>query len=222
MFFIIFKHFNTKYNLNKIKFNDESNIKKLLNYFTFTDNNKCIDYFKKLFNCTHITNNIYIKNETILYINFKTQLNEFDFHTANNYFHEHKLKTVIFISNTQDDTFQILLNNSPNKYHCFNINQIYQIIKDKQIFPIDFSNTTLKNKKIYYLKIKIASNLTQKYFFRFLFSGLSLILISFFIPFSIYYLFFGTILIILSIICLFNKNKTLINQKESLASLIDK
>jgi len=128
-------------------------------------------------------------------------------------------KNLIFISEKYDNEFKDLIESSNKNFSIFDTQELYKLMKLKNEFPIPLEETkTFKQKS----KIKILtfiSTLTKHHFKDYLFSGLSLLAFSFFIPFSIYYAIFGTLLITLSIICLFNSKSNSSKQINNLSSL---
>lgn len=222
MFFTIFKKENSKYNLNKLKFQDQKLANLQLSFLIYSSDKINNDYFCKLLNCTHITNNIFENKQTYFYINLKTELNDFDFHFANNFYETTlKSKSLVFIYNKINDSFKNLILNAPTKFEIFDFNNLFLFMKEKQLYPssINIKNSRLKKLKLF--KEKTLSSLTKKHFFKFFFSGISLLFISIFIPFSFYYMIFGTILLIFAIACLFCKHSPLKNNS-SLKNFIDK
>lgn len=198
-------HFNKKYNLTKIKFIEQKNASNYIKYFTYS--NKCDDkiYFEKLFEANYISNNIYKNNNAIFYINLKTKLTDEHFNIINNFYIKNNQSTpFIIIANNISEEFINLIENSPQKYYIENFNTLYNLMKTKNYFPTNLSY----NKKINYFKrfyISSKKSINNHNFLKFLLSGVSLILISIYIPFSSYYMIFGSIFLILAIISLFNK-----------------
>ena len=82
-------------------------------------------------------------------------------------------------------------------------------MKNKNLYPVDITIEQTKNKITPKLLIKKSKNILEKIKFKNTFiSGMSLIILSVFVPFSLYYLITGTILLILSLASLIRtKNK---------------
>lgn len=223
MFFVIFKTLSKKYNLEKLKLRDQKSAEKYLHYFTYSSESLIKNYFEKLFNCHYIDNNLYKNKNLLLYINLKTKLTEDDFHIANNFYHSQNNKLpLIFICKNQSDDFANLIKNSPAEYIVFYMQDLFLVMKEKNLYPTEIDVKNIKLNKFKEFKNQALTTLTKNHFFKFIFSGISLILLSMFFPYSRYYLFLGTILIILSIACLFNKNTQETNTQKSLSSIIEK
>ncbi len=220
LFFGIFKYNNNKYNLSNIKIKDSNNAKKYLEYFKYTsEENNCI-YFENLLNAKRISNNIYKNNKAYFYINLKTKLTDIDFLYINNfYLVNDKILPFIIVNANSTDEFFNLINNSPVKYYLTDYTQFYSLMKAKNFFPTTLANDKFKKLKTF--KINSIKSLNRRNYFKFLISGITLIILSIYIPFSSYYIIFGTFFLILSIICLFNKQKTQ-NDNFDLNSVIEK
>lgn len=224
LFFVIFKHIKNKYNINKLKLSDKKNADNYLLYLTYSTDENNIDFFNKLLKTNHIESNILKNENAYFFINLKSALSANDFHIANNFYQKtNKSIPLIFICTTKTQEFDNLTSNSPISYKIFSYYELYLIMKQYGIFPTDLVIKKNNFSKLKMFKNKSIKSLTKNNFFKFLLSGLSLILISIFIPYSYYYLIFGTVLLIFSIICLFNKNsKNLLNNKCELISYTKK
>ena len=220
LFFVIFKHFNNKFNLNKIKLFEEKTASQYLNFLTYTSQDFDINYYSNLLSSKHIIDNIYENDKTYFYINLKTTLNDFAFKFINDFYASNKNKPFIIINKSCSDDFLNLINNSPVKYILINYLELYNLMKIKNYFPakLEKQNRFYKLNKF---KLKSKQSLNSKNFFKFFISGICLILFSIFIPFAKYYMFFGSFLLILSIISLFNKISSK-NDKFDLVSIIKK
>ena len=89
-----------------------------------------------------------------------------------------------------------------------NSNIILELMHKKNLYPIpkqEIKKIKFNKKLVEITKSKL-SNITKSHFKEFLFSGLSLLLLSLVIPFSSHYLIIGTILLTISIISLFRKD----------------
>lgn len=220
VFFVIFKHFNNKHSLSKIKLFEQKDAALYLKFLTYTSEDFDIKFYSNLLNANYINNNIYENNEVYFYINLKTKLNDKDFKFINEFFTKNDNKPFIIIKNNCFDEFITLLKNSPNKLILIDYIQLYNLMKTKNYFP-----TKLEKQEHFFkfknFKLKSKQSLNSKNFFKFFLSGTSLIILSLFIPFIKYYMFFGSALLIISIICLFNKNKSVDNHFD-LTSVIKK
>lgn len=224
VFIAIFLRQIKKYNLNKLKLKDLKFAENCFSYLTFCKENEYIDFFKNLLSCKRITGFIFENTKFIFYINLKTTLSEKDFFIANEYYLLNtKNKTLLFIQSNYDEQFLKLMQSSPHKFLIYNKSDLFNIMKSSNTFPIQRTTQAPKQPKLQILKIRLNSSLTKNKFKDFFISGLSLLTISLFIPYSIYYLICGSTLITLSLICLLNKQKTPSSQKqESLLDLIKK
>lgn len=215
-FVIIFKYFIKNYNLNELSFKESSHLENCLNSLKFSSSKNLTDYFEKLLNIKNIGFNYFENEQSLFFINIKRPISTNDFFDALDKSYDHK-KPVIFICEKYDDGFKNLLNCSKFNFEIFTFSQVYEIMKTKNFFPEKFDNITFK------LKVKQKFNnfilgITKKHFKDYLFSGLSLLALSFFIPYSFYYSIVGILLLIISMICLFKRN---INPKLSKLSLSD-
>lgn len=205
LFIGLFVYFNKKYNLNKIKLFEQKNALNYIKFFTYSNTFDDKIYFEKLLEAKYISHNIYQNDNAIFYINLKSKLTDEHFNLINNF----KIKNnqdipFIIIANNISEEFMNLIQNSPQKYYIENFNKLYSLMKSKNFFPTTFSS---KQKTNFFKRFYSSSKKTinSHNFFRFLLSGISLILISIYIPFSSYYMIFGSIFLILAIISLFNK-----------------
>ena len=168
---------------------------------------------------------MYTNNNNYFYINLQRHLTDNDFLIANQFYLEtDKNLPLIFISIGFTQEFNNLLSISTNNYKTYESVDVYNLMKIKNMYPPNIKNFNEDNFKIKLnkTKTKFLNSLTKNKFKNFFLSGLSLIFISIFIPYSIYYQIFGTIFLILSIICLFDKSKNLKTDKLTLDSLIKK
>ena len=130
-----------------------------------------------------------------------------DFVYANNFYLETDKKLPLcFIAESLSDEFIELAKESPIKYSIFFADDLFSIMKSKKIFPKDIKID--ENQKKYFFKskkIKFIESLSKARFKDFFFTGLSLIVISIIVPYTLYYLISGTILLIFSFLCLIIK-----------------
>ena len=174
------------------------------------DTNNYILYFEKLLNCNHISSFVFKFNDLFLYINLQNELSNKDFISAVDVFLEHKTcdSKLFFIYAKKNKSFDDAVMFSDQKCQVFDHSVLVKIMKENNFYPIKKNeNQKIKfsQKAKYYIKTK-TSGLTQNHFKEIFFSGLSLLFLSFVVPFSKYYLIMGSILLTLSIISLFRKN----------------
>lgn len=225
LFFVVFLHGLKKHTFLKIKNKELKFFENCLLHLKFCSLIDYISFLEKLLNIKHIQGYMFENKQNYFYINLKSELNTDSFFSANNFFLTHNInKNLHFISSETSESFCNLLSSSPIKFQHHSSNELFEIMKNNNLYPI--KNIPANSSKYINLKKykdKILGVLNKSKFKDFFFSGLSLLLISFFIPYSYYYLFFGTILITLSVICLFRKNKQQINSStKSLSEIIKK
>lgn len=209
IFFIIFfshtRNKSKKILKSKSEKNYYDNILKILKFQGIKENS---NFFTKLFLCSYLGENLYKNENCIFYINFQNELSSYDFIIANNYYTQtEKNVPLIFLSEKTSDEFQKLLNISPIKYHYFSYVDLIKIMKERKCFPINNQITIQKNnkisiKKIFYKGKEILFKVNFKECF---FSGISLVILSIFIPYSLYYLIFGTTLLFLAFFSILTK-----------------
>jgi len=217
LFIILFKHSLKKHNILTLKNKDLKFAEKCFEELLFTNQKSTISYFEKLLNASHIKNNIFSNEKSYFYVNVKLPLTNIDFVIANEFYLENdKGKPLIFICKNTDKSFDDLNNSSPISFNTYTSIELFSLMKETNIFPIDINTNKKSTLNIKKLRNKFSTSLNRKQFKNFLISGLSLIILSIFIPYSYYYLFFGSLLLIFSIICLFNKNNKIEPIKEEL------
>lgn len=212
-----------KYNLSKTSLNDKKNSSFYKNFLIYCLDETSYKFYENLLSSKHLFGNIYESDNLLYYINIKSELTANDFNIANNICLT-KNKPLIFISENMADSFKSLITNSPTQFYFYGFNDIFQIMKERQIFPTDIKKSKDNTLKTFSIKLKnnAFKSLTKNKFKDFSLSGISLVLFSFFIPYSFLYLITGSFLLVLSIICLFNKNKNINASKEPLTSIIKK
>lgn len=219
LFYFIFLHFLKKHKLAKIKNSDIKKLEIILTNLAFSTNKKYNNFFERLLNAKHIDGYIFANEKSYFYINTKTALDATDFLIANNYYKSTKSNIPLcFIGSNFSESFNNMVNSSPTKYLCFKSSDLLSVIKNSNTLNDYYvsNNTSLKLK----IKSKIPLILSRKNFKSYFFSGLSLITFSLFIPYSIYYLVIGTLLLILSLLTLFSKKQIQNNSNTSLSDLI--
>lgn len=225
LFFVIFKYMLKKYKINNLKNKELKESEKVFLTLKYMDDKSLANYFEKLMNAKQIAPQIYEHNDLYFYIEPRLPLSETDFLQANNFVQSaDKQKPLCFVSKTTSNEFLSLLENSPVKYELYTEIDLYTLIKETKIYPFEFApQTSGKKQKLSNIKNKIINSLTKNHFKDFFISGLSLIVLSIFIPFSKYYMIFGSILLVLSVASLFIKNKNPTNTpKNSLSNLTQK
>ncbi|MBQ8424690.1 MAG: hypothetical protein IJX17_01555, partial [Clostridia bacterium] len=135
------------------------------------------------------------------------KLNCYDFIVSNNfYLLTQKLKSLYFLCDNYSDEFKNLLDNSPIKYKVFLYNDIFEIMKEKELYPITTQLSKNKNTYLKNIKLNLIKMLNGVKFRDCFFSGIALCFLSIIVPFSLYYLIMGSIFLILSIISLIYKS----------------
>ena len=225
LFTVIFLQNLKKYHKNTSTKNESVFLKKCLQHFKFEQTKTINCFIEKLLNCTQISNNIFKNEDYAFYINLKHEISSTDFLIANDYALENNLNSKLaFICDEQSTSFKQCLSESPIKYLVFDFKDLFEIMKIKNLFPIEknFKKVTfsdiIKSKKISFIE-----SLSKQNFKKYFLSGLSLLFLSTFIPYSFYYILSGTILLIFSIICLLSKNKIQTKKETiSLSNIIKK
>ncbi len=219
-FVAIFKFFVRKFHLKNISLKEQKRLNLCLNFFKFSPIKETQNFLKNLLNASQ-KNDLFFENENyIFYINFRFSLSEKDFFSAFDYYNLSQLKELIFVCEKCDEDFKKLLQFYNNKFYLFNFVDFYELMKFKNNFPTKFEvslpfSQRLKNK----LK-SLTSSINRKHFKNYFFSGLSLLALSFFLPFTFYYSIFGSLLLILSIACLLKSSSEKISNNKNF-SLID-
>lgn len=220
LFVIIFKHALKKHKLQNLKNKDLKLAGKCFDTLKYVDSDEYIKYFEKLLNVTFIKNKIFKNNKLYFYIETRHELDEEDFIFANNFFLKTNKLPLCFICESANPKFIKLIENSPIPYEVYTSVDVFNLINAKKIYPFELeNNSNKKTKNIQKFKTKFTQSVTKNHFKDFFFSGISLIILSLIIPYSLYYIIFGTILLILSIISLFNKTKS--NSSLTKTSLVD-
>lgn len=225
LFVVIFNNSLKKYNIKKINIKDIKFSSICFNSLINLNENELKEFYKNLFNVKEVNKNVYTNNNNYFYINLQRYLTDNDFLIANQFYLEtDKNLPLIFIGIGFTQEFNNLLSISTNNYRTYESVDVYNLMKIKNMYPPNIKNFNEDNFKIKLnkTKTKFLNSLTKNKFKNFFLSGLSLIFISIFIPYSIYYQIFGTIFLILSIICLFDKSKISKTDKLTLDSLIKK
>lgn len=226
MFVVIFNYSLKKYNIKKLSIKDIKFASVCFNSLINFSHHELINFYEKLFDAKQISNNIFSNNNIYFYIDLQKHLTDSDFLNANQFYLEtDKSLPLIFVSIGFTEEFNKLLSLSSFNYQTYESADVFNLMKNTNLYPASETQSQPKNIKNTFLKAKtkFIGALTKNKFKNFFLSGLSLILISIFIPYSIYYQIFGTFFLILSIVCLFDKStNNNQNQKTSLTSLIKK
>ena len=207
-----------KYKLSKVSIKDSKLFKNSMLKLKFLSEKESIKSFENLLSSKNITKNIFKNKNSLFYINLNVKMTAIDFVTANNFYLEtDKSLPLCFIFESFSEEFSQLVNESPIKYSIFSSNELFEIMKIKIIYPENIENIEF-SKKYYFKqkKLKFIESLSKARFKDFFFTGLSLVAISIIIPYSLYYLISGTIMLFLSFLCLVlkqNKNKKVLSEK---------
>lgn len=170
--------------------------------------NNSLKYLESLLNSKYIGNNVFENEQSYFYINFYNNLNCYDFIIANNfYLQSNKSKSLHFICDSISEEFNNLIENSPVKYQIFYFNDLFEIMKIKNTYPTNIGINRNKNKiNLKQIKNKMIDIFTKIKFRDTFFSGISLVLLSIIVPYSLYYLIVGSILLLLSFVSIFVKS----------------
>lgn len=172
----------------------------------YFNKNKTNIFYEKLLNAKKIDENIYKNDNCYFYINLKNELSSQDFNKALEFYLEtNKNLNLCFLGKSYSSEFLKLNNSSKFQFILFNEQEIFQAIKMSN-FSFETSKSGNTNFFVKF-KSKFNESLTKSKFKNLFLSGISLVSISLFIPYSIYYLLIGSMLLILSIFCLFSKSK---------------
>lgn len=209
-FIIIFILLLKRNDKKLFKNNHEKFLKDSLQFLIISNNNFYNNFLSSLIKCTHVQNFLFQKGNDFLYINLKTPLSAQDYFQAQELFLEHKKESsnLYFIYNIKDKSFDDVFIFSSLNAKLFASDIILKLMKEKNYFPVikeEKQKLGFKKKLLNYAKSK-SSSITKSHFKEFLFSGLSLVVLSLIAPFSTLYLIIGTILISLSIISIFKKD----------------
>ena len=222
IYFALFKHSLKKFNILFLKNKELKFAEKCFNSLLFSDSKSTIDYFEKLLNAKCIEKNIYKNDYSFFYVNVKSTLSSFDFIKANEFYLESKSDLPLcFLCQNHDTAFSELIAGSAVHYDVYPSNEVYLLMKSQNYYPVLKEEKPNKFAKLKLAKNKALGSLSRKHFKSFFLSGQSLILISIFFPFSSHYLFFGTLLLIFSIVCLFRKTSPDKNFKAELSSYVN-
>ena len=210
IFLCVFLFVSVKnYNKTKITLNENKLLEKCKTALIYSGENFCDEFYKKLLSAIKISSSVYENEKIYFYIKFYSSLDSNDFITANNFFMQNKNnKKLIFLCSEKTEDFTKILKSSPIKYDIFLFEDLFLIMKKKNTYPIENNNANKKTKingeKLKKFLTEILKNIHFKNTFL---TGLSLVVLSVFVPFSLYYLTFGSILLIISFISLFMKAK---------------
>lgn len=211
VFIVVLILFFKLHNKHILKSNNDKFLKECLMFLILCSNDIYHNFICNLFNCKKLDNNFFKLNNNYLYINLKTNLSSSDYFFAQELFLKNKNDSskLFFIYNNKEKSFDDILIYSKLNLEIIYSDCIIKMMEKKDLYPIKKEATkqiTIKNKFKNYIKNK-TSGFNKSHFKEILFSGLSLLFLSLITPFSNYYLIIGTILVCLSIITLFKKNK---------------
>ena len=220
VFFTLFKHFLKKYNLASIKSKELKFADKCFMGLTFSDKKTLVSFFEKLLAAKCISDNIYSNTNSFFYVSIRSPLTSKNFIEANEfYLSQDSGKPLCFLCKTFDTSFSELLSLSEIHYSVFTSSDVFLLMKSKNLYPTIKEEKINRRERLKNAKSKFLSSLSRKHFKKFFLSGLSLIFISMFVPFTSYYTLFGTFLLILSIVCLTKKDIPQANTFNSLNNL---
>lgn len=209
--FIVILLILLKSNNKKIfKNNNEKFLKQCINFLIVSDKKTYSTFLCKLLNCNEIFENMFKLEDNFLYINIKSTMTAKDFFDAQELFFKHKTDNskLYFIYRNKDKDFDELLSLSPFNFSILSFEILTKVMTQKNIYPIENNQPAIKQKRNYlkqFLKSKTTA-ITKSQFKHIFVTSLSLLFLSFIVPFSNYYLIVGTILLIISIISLFRKD----------------
>lgn len=220
LFTCIYLHFTKYHKQSKLSANEAKLFNNTLESLKYSSLKNQSKYFCDLLNATFLNEKFYLNDKYYFYININTTLSANDFYTINNFnLSKNSNKELIILSLSADEDFNNLFNNSPIKFTLFLKDDIFEIIKLSNSF---ISQTAERLPLSTRLK-KLIYSLPSIKFKNLFFPGASLVILSFFIPYSILYLITGSLLLILSAISLFSKNKQPLNHKQvSITDVIKK
>lgn len=108
-------------------------------------------------------------------------------------------KTLIFCSNLSTEAIEFIKDFSM-RIKILDFKELFLLMKKVSIFPP--VNDRIKEKKKNY-KLILKQIFSKKYSGKFFYSGITMLIFSFFVFFPVYYLVIGTILCILGLVCRF-------------------
>jgi len=218
LFVVIFCYFIKKYKYNKLSLSEQKHLKLCIENLKFSPIQTQIEFFENLFSAKSKGNKIFENSNYIVLINIRNQLCENDFYNAIDYSFSSQ-KKVIFVCVNFNNEFKNLYFNYSHNFQIFYINDLYQLMKASNKFPINQPQQPCFKQKLKIRLTTFISTISRHRFKDYFLSGLSLVFLSFFIPYSLLYLLIGSILLFLAIICLLTKKNNIISKKQ--VSLID-
>ena len=108
-------------------------------------------------------------------------------------------KTLIFCSNVSSEGTEFLKDFS-NRIKFLEFKELFLLMKKSNTFPT-ITDKRIEKKKDY--KVILRQLFSKKYSGKFFYSGITMLVFSFFVFFPVYYLVIGTILCILGLVCRF-------------------
>lgn len=207
--FILIFYLMLKFNKQKIfKNNNEKFIKNCINYLILSDKNTYSRFICELFSCTEIDQNFFKLDNYFLYMNIKTTLTANDYFEAQELFLKYKNENskLYFIYKNKDKDFDEIYSISNLDISILTFDIISQAMIKKDIYPIEKDNSKVIKKSLKHILKSKTELITKSHFKHIFVTSLSLLFLSFVVPFSNYYLVIGTILLLISIISLFRKD----------------
>ena len=197
----LYKKQINKHNLKK---SEQVFAENCIKYFAMHPKN-CIVFFHNILS-GKIYKNCIITQKEIFYINYfdeiitTKQISELLEISNKN----HNLPLYIFAQNVTD---KAKIAATENNMTIKDRNDLFMIMKAKNKYPIENNNQPKKRKIT--IKMQLNNLIDRKKATHQLFYGILLISLSFIIPYSFYYIVFGTFFIIIGVLSIFIKHKTL-------------
>lgn len=198
VFIFTYRFFVGKNNISKLSARENKLLGESVKSISAFNKAQFKDYFERLLDAKNISGNIFQNKLSNFYVNFAEKLSSYDYYLATNFYNEtDKSLPLVFIGKSATDEFMQL---NSGVYRLFSDIDMFEIMKEKSIFPeITQSNSekvsSIKKFKKYFMKI-IASVKFKDFFF----TGISLALISVIVPYPLYYLLPATFLLVLAML----------------------
>lgn len=189
------KKINNKYNLKKTEL---EYAEMCIDYFC-KHKKESVNFFAKLFGATKKSSLFVENSQCVYYIDYSSE-------TTN-------LSTICKIVDTKQKqnskNYYILCNSLSQKASGYakqnqisspSMHEVFVLMKEKNMFPVEYS--TQKQERVKF-KQKMRSLIEIKKAKHYIFYGTLLIVLSFIVPFAWWYIVFGTLLICLSILSIF-------------------
>lgn len=206
---IIAKSIRKKKNIkSQLTINENKKIKEISLNFLLSDNNKILTFYNILLSSRHdcrIEKNSIKWDDTVFIPNYsKQELNKDDIASI---VRQNNMSECIIIAGIAfNDNAYSLVNTLARKIILLNECDTFFLMKDRDFYPEIIVRTKSEGK----FKYKDLKNIAfvKKNAKHYLFSGVIILITSFFIKYNIYYTIFATLLFIFSAISFFNKQQT--------------